>query len=49
MILRATVAALVSLSLLLCCGVKSDLVRPGGTQAGKLQADPSKPRQPLGQ
>ena len=48
MILRAVVAALLSLSLL-ACGVKSDLMQPGVTQPDKRQVDPSKPPQPLGQ
>ena len=48
MILRALLAALVSLSLI-ACGVKSDLPPPGGAQPDKRQADPSKPPQPLGQ
>jgi hypothetical protein len=48
MTLRALLAALVSLSLL-ACGVKSDLMQPGGVQPDKRQSDPSKPPQPLGQ
>lgn len=48
MILRAILAALVSLSLL-ACGVKSDLLPPGGAQPDKREPDPSKPPQPLGQ
>jgi hypothetical protein len=48
MSLRALLAVPVSLSLL-ACGVKSDLMQPGGAQPDKRQTDPSKPPQPLGQ
>ena len=34
---------------LFACGVKSDLMRPGGAQPDKRQPDPSRPPQPLGQ
>ena len=48
MILRAMVAALVSLSLF-ACGVKSNLDLPSGMEPDKRQEDPSKPPVPLGQ
>ena len=48
MILRAILAALVSLALL-ACGVKSDLDPPNGAMPDRRQVDPSKPPQPLGQ
>ena len=48
MIVRALLAALISLSLL-SCGVKSNLDPPMGVQTDKRQSDPSKPPQPIGQ
>ena len=45
---RATVALLLSL-LLTACGVKNDLLLPGGQQPPQEERDPSRPPQPLGQ
>lgn len=48
MIRRLCVLAALALTLA-ACGVKTDLVRPGGKDAPKGQHDPSRPPSPIGQ
>jgi hypothetical protein len=48
--MRTGAAAVLLLSLFLgACGVKNDLLLPGGQQPPQEERDPSRPPEPLGQ